>query len=324
MSDRCSDTAHERHRTRPGPYFSIVIAVRNRGHVIMRCLNSILSQDFRDFEVLAVDDCSEDDTVDVMRGVDDPRLRIVEAKEHAGMWGARCLGIEAARGEWIIWFDSDDALVEGALSTFHERALLAPPEVGIIGASYRDDQGQITPDPPLPSGPFGLMECVKWLNEMVRADYIHVVRRAVLDEVPFPPPKGHGSLFELRVLERWRKDVSRDVLGLIYTDCTNRFSGKRSVFRADFVKAVSSQRAEVYEQMDREYGALLREHAPRRYVDVQRSAALMHFLAGHRWRGACRLLRYLARKPLALKGWSTLFFGLLGPRALNWARRNLA
>jgi len=68
---------------RESPYFSVVVAARNRADVVLRSLESILSQDFADVELIAVDDCSQDNTLEAMRTVRDPRLRIVEAKEYA-------------------------------------------------------------------------------------------------------------------------------------------------------------------------------------------------------------------------------------------------
>jgi len=89
------------------PFFSTVTPVYNRANLIRPTLDSILKQSFEDFEVILVDDGSDDHTVDVIRGYDDDRIRLIE-QENAGPGAARNTGVEAARGEYVAFLDSDD------------------------------------------------------------------------------------------------------------------------------------------------------------------------------------------------------------------------
>ena len=59
-------------------------------------------------EIIVVDDCSDDDTVAVIRSIEDPRIRVIELSENSGPSVARNRGIEAARGAWVAFQDSDD------------------------------------------------------------------------------------------------------------------------------------------------------------------------------------------------------------------------
>ena len=77
--------------------------------LLRRCLDSILAQSFQDFELLVIDDGSGDDYAAIRRGDEekDPRVRFV-VKENAGVASARNRGIDEARGECLVFVDSDD------------------------------------------------------------------------------------------------------------------------------------------------------------------------------------------------------------------------
>lgn len=305
------------------PYLSIVIAVRNREKAIIRCLNSILGQDFQDIEVIPVDGNSSDGTVAAIESLGDPRVRVVVEEDNSGMWGARNLGFKHARGQWVAMFDSDDEMTEGALRRLYDRTMAAPADVGIIGASYRDDDGNIHPSPPFPQGPFGLAENMTWLDRIERADYLHVFRKELLDSVELPPPLGQGNYFELKAFDNWRKDISTDVCGLYHTDEVDRLSGKGGKSNVELFVKKAGQSAEVYDRILSEYGRRLKADAPRFYVTTRRQAGLAYLTAGRRWRGLRSMLAYLARRPLDLKAWGVAVCGLIGPGTLIWTRRRM-
>ena len=90
---------------------SIIIPVYNREDTVGRAVESALAQTWRDFELILVDDGSMDGSLEACRrwAEKDPRVRVVAA-EHGGVSSARNHGIEAARGEWVSFLDSDDEL----------------------------------------------------------------------------------------------------------------------------------------------------------------------------------------------------------------------
>ena len=85
--------------------------------MISRAIDSVLAQDFRDFELIVVDDGSTDTTVEVARGFEDPRMRVVALGRNRGSNAARNAGIKNASAPLIAFLDSDDTYLPHKLST---------------------------------------------------------------------------------------------------------------------------------------------------------------------------------------------------------------
>ncbi|KYG33707.1 glycosyltransferase family 2 protein [Alkalihalobacillus trypoxylicola] len=90
------------------PFVSVIIPTYNRAEVIMRAINSVLNQTYKDFEMIIIDDGSSDNTEYVVKQIIDSRVRYI--KHHKNLNGAiaRNTGIDASRGEFIAFLDSDD------------------------------------------------------------------------------------------------------------------------------------------------------------------------------------------------------------------------
>ena len=99
---------------------SVIIPLYNKEPIIERSLQSVLSQDYDDFEVVVVNDGSTDRSADIVRSINDPRIRLIE-QENGGPSKARNTGTKNARGEWILFLDADDELLPGALNYFSQR-----------------------------------------------------------------------------------------------------------------------------------------------------------------------------------------------------------
>jgi glycosyltransferase involved in cell wall biosynthesis len=92
----------------PSPQVSVVIPTYNRASLLGRALRSVLNQTLSDLECIVVDDGSTDQTVALVEGFQDPRLRVVRLPGNGGCGRARNTGIRVARGELIAFLDSDD------------------------------------------------------------------------------------------------------------------------------------------------------------------------------------------------------------------------
>ncbi|MEL6928082.1 MAG: glycosyltransferase family 2 protein [Cyanobacteria bacterium J06600_6] len=87
---------------------SVIIPAYNTGKYITKAIDSALCQTLTNIEVIVVDDCSTDNTVEIIQGFEDPRLRLICNTHNLGAGGARNRAIAAAKGKWIAVLDSDD------------------------------------------------------------------------------------------------------------------------------------------------------------------------------------------------------------------------
>lgn len=90
---------------------SVVIPVFNKAPYLKECLESVFSQTYSAFEVIAVDDRSTDGSLAILRSFQDPRLRVVALERNMGPSGAAQRAMDLATGEYIVRVDADDILV---------------------------------------------------------------------------------------------------------------------------------------------------------------------------------------------------------------------
>ena len=93
---------------------SVILPTYNRAQYIGDCISSVLSQSYQDFELLVVDDGSTDDTMDVVSGIEDSRIRYFY-QENSGRSAARNLALLNSFGDYIAFIDSDDLYLEEKL-----------------------------------------------------------------------------------------------------------------------------------------------------------------------------------------------------------------
>jgi len=114
------------------PKVSFVVPCYKLGHLLAECVNSILSQTYRDFEVLIMDDQSPDHTPEVARSFDDPRVRYIRNEVNLGHLRNYNEGIARSRGKYIWLISADDRLrKEYALERYVE-VMEKHPEVGYV------------------------------------------------------------------------------------------------------------------------------------------------------------------------------------------------
>ena len=123
---------------------SVILPVYNAGSVLSRALDSALGQTLRDIEVIAVDDCSADDSFRLLkeRAASDPRLKILQQPVNSGTLSARNRGLRACKGEYVLFLDPDDFLEPEAaaeLSALADREKLDVIHFGIREFSRSPD-----------------------------------------------------------------------------------------------------------------------------------------------------------------------------------------
>lgn len=155
------------------PKISVILPTHNRSELLPRTIHSLLNQTYQDFEIIIIDDASQDNTPDIIQGMvkTDPRIRSIRSDENIGPGAARNLGVEQARGEFIAIIDDDDIALPQRL----QKQLF----------EFEIDQ-QIDL----------VFSCVEWVDEVLNSLTIFpgIVQR---DEFPNEP----GEVFKLLYLE---------------------------------------------------------------------------------------------------------------------------
>ncbi len=123
--------------------FSIIIPTYNRGERIKNTLLSALGQDYQNYEVIVVDDGSTDNTEEVIKSFNHPKLTYYK-KENAERAAARNYGAEHANGEYVTFLDSDDILYPSFLENANEAIQKnANPEFLHLGYELKEESGNV-------------------------------------------------------------------------------------------------------------------------------------------------------------------------------------
>ena len=105
------------------PELSVIIVNWNGKHFLEECLSSLRQQTFRDFEVILVDNASEDGSVDYVRQFF-PEVQVIAERENLGFAAGNWAGYKEARGEVIVLLNNDTAAHPSWLSEIHHACLL--------------------------------------------------------------------------------------------------------------------------------------------------------------------------------------------------------
>ena len=117
---------------------SVIIPTYNRGYIISRAINSVLAQTCRDFELIIVDDCSTDNTKEVVSKFDDQRIRYIRHEKNRGVAAALNTGISVCRGEYITFLDDDDEWLPSKIDEQLVAFKGAPSDVGAVYSEMID------------------------------------------------------------------------------------------------------------------------------------------------------------------------------------------
>ncbi len=97
------------------PLVSVVIPAYNREKFIIPAIESVKAQGIHDIEIIVVDDCSTDDTVEKVLSVNESRIRLIRHEVNKGEAGARNTGVRESLGKYVAYLDSDDQWLPGKL-----------------------------------------------------------------------------------------------------------------------------------------------------------------------------------------------------------------
>jgi glycosyltransferase involved in cell wall biosynthesis len=117
---------------------SVIMPTRNRAHLIDHAIRSVRAQSYRNWELIIVDDGSDDDTLKVVNRYGDRRIRVIRL-DHRGPAAARNAALERVRGAYIVYCDDDNTMHEHWLRGVVWGFRLQPDAQVLIGARLLDD-----------------------------------------------------------------------------------------------------------------------------------------------------------------------------------------
>lgn len=114
------------------PEISVIMPVYNAGKFLAAAIESVLKQNYTDFEFIILDDASTDNSLEIISKVCDPRIVLIANEENLGVARSLNKGIELARGRYIARMDADDISMPNRLAR-QVRFMQDHPEIGISG-----------------------------------------------------------------------------------------------------------------------------------------------------------------------------------------------
>jgi glycosyltransferase involved in cell wall biosynthesis len=122
------------------PVVSVIIPSYNREHLIIKAINSILNQTYKDFEILVIDDASTDNTKQVIEDLRKENIRYFRLEKNGGQCIARNYGVKMAKGQYIAFLDSDDEWLPNKLNLQIECFKNGSDRLGCVYAfAYQND-----------------------------------------------------------------------------------------------------------------------------------------------------------------------------------------
>lgn len=107
------------------PKVSVILPAYNSEKFLADAVQSVLNQSFQEWELIVIDDGSEDTTAEVAQSFRDTRIRFLQQR-NSGVSSARNSGLDAAKGEYVTFLDADDVLPEFALENLVRQSILTP------------------------------------------------------------------------------------------------------------------------------------------------------------------------------------------------------
>ena len=272
---------------------SVIVPTYDRASVVPRALDSVLAQEYPDFELIVVDDGSKDGTAELLEryAMSDRRVRVVSHQTNRGVTAAKNSGLDAARGEYALILDSDGDLRPHALHCLVSELNDRGPDYGMIFADLvelttgkrtgggLDGSGDVTYEDAI---------CGAFFGDFLGLWRTHLTADLRFDErVP-----GGQSLVWYQIYRRSRVAYVAEVLGSHDMSTPGSVSKTR---RGDVEKYRG--RALLKELYIGDYGADLRELCPDRLAHHYQGLALYLALTGRRRQASQAAVQALRVRP---------------------------
>jgi len=212
---------------------SIIIPVFKVEKYLKRCIDSIISQTYKNIEIILVDDGSDDNCpkiCDEYKKIDS-RIVVIH-KKNGGLSDARNYGIKEAKGEYITFVDSDDTIEQNYVDCLLETLLKNNADISVCGYMVKYDNGKEIPNA---NGKQMILNSKETLENMLYqrdfnvASWAKLYKRSLFNKIEFPVGKIHEDAFTTYKLVMKSKRIACDLKPLY-----NYMIRSNSILTGDF------------------------------------------------------------------------------------------
>lgn len=235
-------------------FFSVIIPVFNRAWAVARAVDSAVKfgAETGDIEIVLVDDASTDDSVQIIRDCMDKhrsdhsvRFKFVQHETNRGVCGGKNSGAFAASGEWLVFLDSDDELLQGTAAEM-KRCLLSH---GALPLHFFKCVAETEVAPRTHAQGADLRDFTTYFRRGTDGEALPVIKREVFVQFPYDQDiNGYESLAYLRIVRKFGAAVVNSLaVRRYYTSHDSRLSSKAGL-------------AKRYKNLAKGHLRVLREH----------------------------------------------------------------
>jgi len=299
------------------PAFTIITPTFKRKKLLKRCIESIFSQTYQNFEHIIIDDADDKNVAKMVKETNDKRIRYYAMKKNAGVAKARNTGIQMALGKYICFLDDDDAYYPGYLGKVYDLFQQNDNKIGFIWTGIKKidssvDNEKILLNKKWPSG-FDSNETGLAVASSIGSGYGVCVQKKCIEEIGLFDEKlevSEDTDLMIRLAQTYEFKTVPEILVNIYKHSDKQLSDDKN----------SSKKWHSYKLIMKRHSEFLNKYAPVLHSHTKAYAGLCYGL-NKKWTGRRSVLNLIVRHP-----WNAIFykdfiaFELFGKHYHQWLR----
>lgn len=115
---------------------SVIISVYNTKKYLKKCLESIIVDDYKELEILVIDDHSEESSFDLIKKINDKRIKYIYKEKNVGLSIIKQYGLDIAKGKYVIFIDSDDYIEKNSIKRMYDNIKKYKADISICDMVY--------------------------------------------------------------------------------------------------------------------------------------------------------------------------------------------